>query len=150
MTNMTEEDLEVRLRAVLRADATRAPVRARPEWAAGVAAASRRRRGHLQLLAPRRTRLAVAAGLVVVMAAGLSAGLSLTGGGPAPLSAPASAAELLARAATVSAAQPVPRAGQYIYTEATGISPESLNPAATRPSATPPGPGRRWTGRRAT
>jgi hypothetical protein len=129
MNNLTDEDLEARLRAVLQADAARAPVGS-PASPAGMS--QRRRRLAPGLPAQRRARLAVAAGLVVVMAAGLSAGLSLAGGSRAPLSAPANAAELLVRAAAVSAAQPAPRDDQYIYTEATGISPASLQPGSNR------------------
>jgi hypothetical protein len=86
--------------------------------------------GRVHWPAPGRTRLAMAGGLVVVMAAGLSTGLSLAGGGRAPLTAPASAMAVLARAARVSAAEPMPRNDQYIYTEATGLSPASLQPGS--------------------
>lgn len=106
---------------------------AQPE--AGHASATPERRrllGGVRLPARGRTRLAIASGLVVVMAAGLSAGLSLAGGGHAPLGAPATAAELLARAAAASAVQPVPRNDQYIYTEATGITPVSLQPGSNK------------------
>jgi hypothetical protein len=81
---------------------------------------------------PGRTRIAVAIGLVVAVAAGLTTGLSLTGGAKAPLGAPASAAELLARVAAASAAQPVPRDNQFIYTEATGITLASMQPGSQK------------------
>ena len=81
---------------------------------------------------PGRTRIAVAIGLVIAVVAGLTAGLSLTGGAKAPLGAPASAAELLARVAAASAAQPVPRDNQFIYTEATGITLASMQPGSQK------------------
>lgn len=138
MTNRADEDFEGRLRAVLQADAARAPVRSplavpadggqRPRRPESETKRDRLPLGSFRLLARRRVGFAVAGGLVVVMVAGLSAGLSLTSGGRAPVSVPASAAELLVRVAAVSAAQPVPRDHQYIYIEATGISPASLQP----------------------
>lgn len=48
------------------------------------------------------------------------------------MSTSASAAELLARVAAVSAAQPVPRNDQYIYTEATGVTPVSRQPGSDK------------------
>jgi hypothetical protein len=113
MTNMADEDFEARLRAVLQADAARAPARSPLAVPAGA--------GRVRRPAHRRLRLAVAGGLAVVMAAAASAGLGLTGGSRAPVTA----AELLARVAAVSAAQPVPRNDQYIYVETTGIAPVS-------------------------
>jgi hypothetical protein len=124
MTNMADEDFEARLRAVLQADAARAPARSPLAAPAGA--------GRVRRPAQRRIRLAVAGGLAVVMAAAASVGLSLTGGSRAPVSAPVAAAELLARVAAVSAAQPVPRNDQFIYIEATGLTPASLTPGSDK------------------
>jgi hypothetical protein len=141
MTNMTDEHVERRLRAMLQADAAKAPIRsplAAPDGAgqrlrpAPGTGRNRLALGRVRLPAHRRTRLAVAGGLVAVMTAALSAGLTLTGGSQAPLSTSASAAELLARVAAVSAAQPVPRSDQYIYTEATGVTPVSRQPGSDK------------------
>jgi hypothetical protein len=72
--------------------------------------------------------MAIAGGLVVAIVAGLLAAQGITIGGRTPLGPPADAAELLQRAAAASAAQPVPRNDQYIYIEATGVSPASMVP----------------------
>jgi hypothetical protein len=141
MTNMTDEHFERRLRAMLQADAANAPARSplatpdgagqRPRPAPGTGR-NRLAPRRVRLPAHQRIRLAVAGGLAVVMTAALSAGLTLTGGSQAPLNASASAAELLARVAAVSAAQPVPRNDQYIYTEATGVTPVSRQPGSDK------------------
>ena len=129
-TAVTPADPErlARARAQLTYAAQAAPEAGAPEPAE--TGESRNSLGRVRWPAPGRTRLAMASGLVVVMAAGLSAGLSLTGGGKAPLTAPASAMAVLARAARASAAAPMPRNDQYIYTEATGLSPASLQPGS--------------------
>jgi hypothetical protein len=125
-TAVTPADPERLARA--RAQLTYAAVAAAEAPQANGAGESHSPLGRVRWPARERTRLALAGGLVVVMAAGLSTGLSLTGGGKAPLTAPASAMAVLARAARVSAAVPMPRDDQYIYTEATGLSPASLQP----------------------
>jgi hypothetical protein len=129
-TAVTPADPErlARARAQLAYAAQAAPEAGAPQPAG--AGESRSPLGRVRWPARGRTRLAMASGLVVIMAAGLSTGLSLTGGGTAPLTAPASAMEVLAHAARVSAAAPMPRNDQYIYTEATGLSPASLQPGS--------------------
>jgi hypothetical protein len=99
-----------------------------PGSAAGPAAIRPRR----PRLARTRTRLAIAGGLVVAIVAGLLAAQGITIGGRTPLGPPANAAELLQRAAAASAAQPVPRNDQYIYIEATGVTPASIVPGSTK------------------
>jgi hypothetical protein len=128
MTNRTDEDFEARLRAALQADAARAPLDPLARSPLSAPAGT----GRVRRPAQRRIRLAAAAGLAVVMAAAASVGLSLAGGSRAPVSAPVTAAELLARVAAVSAAQPVPRNDQYIYIEATGLTPASLTPGSDK------------------
>ena len=125
-TAVTPADPERLARA--RAQLTHAAAAAADAPQATGAGESRSPLGRVRWPARERTRLALAGGLVIVMAAGLSTGLSLTGGGKASLTAPASAMAVLARAARVSAAAPMPRDDQYIYTEATGLSPASLQP----------------------
>ncbi len=76
--------------------------------------------------------MAIAGGLVVAVVAALIAAQGITIGGRTPLGPPATAAQLLQRAAAASAAQPVPRNDQYIYIEATGVAPASMVPNSTK------------------
>jgi hypothetical protein len=79
-----------------------------------------------------RTRLALAAGLVLIVVAALVLAQGITIGGRAPLGPPANAAQLLDRAANAAAAQPMPRNDQFIYFEATGITVASLQPGSQK------------------
>jgi hypothetical protein len=87
--------------------------------------------GHRQPMRT-RTRMAIAGGVVVAIVAALIAAQGITIGGRTPLGPPATAAQLLQRAAAASAAQPVPRNYQYIYIEATGVAPASMVPNSTK------------------
>jgi hypothetical protein len=100
------------VRARVLGDVGRAP--------AGPARPGRSHRGGGRRPALSRPRLVLAAGVAVAVAAAVVVAGGLPFGGGSVLVTSASAAQVLQRAAVAALSEPVPRDGQFVYTEITG------------------------------